>query len=244
VAAGAGLIATGSRGPWLAAAVGVLVTVGAIAIRRPDRRARLGVLALLGVVAAGGAWVLGGSMIKERFANLQRDVQTAEQKDDLITDTGIRVFRWTAAWRTFQADPIVGVGAGGFEAAARQQPEFKQAQIDRPKTARRLVRGHAHSTYLHTLATTGAIGGVLLALVMLVTLRAAWRNRLDHPWADGSLGVLIAWLVGAQFDCYQLNGHYFGLFAFLAAVTLPWRPPQIGVGRWATMPVRRGGDGA
>ena len=37
------------------------------------------------------------------------------------------------------------------------------------------------------------------------------------------LFALLCWIGGAQFDCYELNGHQLGLIAFIAALTLPGR---------------------
>jgi O-antigen ligase len=86
-----------------------------------------------------------------------------------------------------------------------------------------LSRDHAHSTYLHTLANQGAVGLGLLVLVLLALLRQCWRDRPDHPYSDGTLFALLCWIVGAQFDCYELNGHQLGLIAFIAGLTLPGR---------------------
>jgi O-antigen ligase len=86
-----------------------------------------------------------------------------------------------------------------------------------------LTRDHAHSTYMQTLAGQGAIGLALLVTVLIVIGRQCWRDRPDHPYSDGMLFALLCWIVGAQFDCYELNGHQLGLIALIAALTLPGR---------------------
>jgi hypothetical protein len=41
--------------------------------------------------------------------------------------------------------------------------------------------------------------------------------------------VLLGWLIGTQFDCFNLNGHLFGLLGLVMACTLPGRAPASGV---------------
>jgi O-antigen ligase len=86
-----------------------------------------------------------------------------------------------------------------------------------------LMRGHAHSTYLHNLASEGAVGLVLLLAVLLIIARQCLRDRADYPYSDAMFFVLLSWVIGAQFDCYELNGHQLGLLTMIAALTLPGR---------------------
>jgi O-antigen ligase len=88
---------------------------------------------------------------------------------------------------------------------------------------------HAHSMYLHEAATTGLIGTAIMLGTMVLCLRRLPRGTTGasgppgmsaHPYADGTLFVLAGWLIGALFDCYQLSGTMFGLFAFIAALCL------------------------
>jgi O-antigen ligase len=76
--------------------------------------------------------------------------------------------------------------------------------------------------YLHEAATTGLVGtALMLAALGLCLGRLRLRPGAPaHPYADGTLFVLAGWLVGALFDCYQLNGTMFGLFGFIAALGL------------------------
>jgi O-antigen ligase len=86
-----------------------------------------------------------------------------------------------------------------------------------------LTRDHAHSTYLQTLASQGVIGLVLLLGVLALTARQCWNDRRDHPYSDGMLFVVMCWVAGAPFDCYELNGHQLGLLSLVTALTLPGR---------------------
>ena len=59
---------------------------------------------------------------------------------------------------------------------------------------------------------------------MLVVLSRAYRDPPDHIFADGTFFALVAWLVGAAFDAYQLTGQMFGVFAFMCVAVIPMRP--------------------
>ncbi len=211
--AGVGLIFTGSRGPWLVAALVVPAQLLVTAIRRPATRRPALALAMTGVVAALAIWPVAETIVSTRVNKTVRDFRRAENHR-LNTDVGVRLASWQTAWDLFLTHPLAGIGAGGFrDAAAAGEYGDILPRSD-----------HAHSMYLHVLACTGAIGGALmLAVIGLAILRAA-RDPSDHQYADGNLFVLLAWLAGASFDVYQLMGQLFGLFAFLATITIPFRP--------------------
>ena len=99
----------------------------------------------------------------------------------------------------------------------------KKSKVRKPKKAKQLLRAHPHSVYLYVLACTGAIGGLFLLAVIVSLIRQCWRDPPNHLYADGAFIVLIGWLIGAGFDCYNLNGHMFGLVTMVVAVTLPGR---------------------
>lgn len=82
---------------------------------------------------------------------------------------------------------------------------------------------HAHSAYLHTLAGTGAIGLVLFLAILLIIAWQVWRDPKTHPYVDGTIGVFIVWIIGAQFDSYNLAGDLLGLLILLMTFTLPKR---------------------
>ncbi len=79
---------------------------------------------------------------------------------------------------------------------------------------------HAHSLYLHELATTGLVGLALAGSALgLIALRT-WRGSPTDAYAAGTFWAFVTWLVGAAFDCYELNGTMFGLFAVIASLAL------------------------
>jgi O-antigen ligase len=255
----AGLVATGSRGPWIAAAVSLLAALVVIPLRRPATRRPAAIAALLGAAAVIAIAALGHSIIQARFNDARIEIDRAVQHRMYWSSAGLRIALWDWAWQAWRSSPVTGVGAGDFRHAYEQLDDYQRAcaiareqglieevpgyelardagqDVTRLRGHRRgvrageahveyLTRDHAHSTYLHTLAGQGVIGAALLCAVLLVIARQCWRDRPDHPYSDAMLFVLMCWVVGAQFDCYELNGHQLGLLSFLAALTLPGRP--------------------
>jgi O-antigen ligase len=212
VAATGGLVFSGSRGPWISAAIAVPLGLVVTALRRPQTRRAALVLTASGLVCLAGAWFVAGDIVSTRVEQAVAEVRAAAA-GDYETDVGERFTRWSAAWAVFLDRPIAGAGGGGY-AHAREELGYGMAPTSDP---------HAHSLYLHELATAGAPGGLLLAAILALTIRRAARARADLPYADGTLYALAAWLIGAQFDCYQLAGNMFGLFTFIVALTLPQR---------------------
>lgn len=217
LAALGGLVLCGSRGPWIAAAVTIPPMLAWLTWRRAPRRG-LAIIALA-IVAAAAAWPVAGSMITRRAAQARDDLRTAAD-EQFASDVGRRIASWITAWRVFGGAPIAGVGAGGFEAAAADAGYGEYLVGAR----------HAHSTYLHALACTGVIGGALLGAVVAMACRRAWRAPPQGALSDGSFWALLAWLVAASFDAYQLAGQMFGVLALVVAVTHPCarRSPRAG----------------
>jgi O-antigen ligase len=129
---------------------------------------------------------------------------------DYNTDVGQRLARWSAALQVAIDRPLAGAGAGGYALAIDA--------LGYGALARR--NEHAHSTYLHEAATTGVVGLGLMLASFGLCLRRLPAGEAAAPYAGGTLFVLFGWLVGGLFDCYQLNGTMFGLFAFIAALGL------------------------
>ena len=215
IAASGGLVFSGSRGPWLAAAAALPLCVVTIAARRPATRRAALIVAAAGIVGAAAAWPFAGDYVKLRAGQAVEEVRAAwGETADYDSDTGKRLARWSAAWEVFRERPLAGSGAGGYGLAAGRLGYDAQ-----------LVRAdhHAHSVYLHELATTGFAGGIIVLAVVVLCVVRALSLAPAHPYADGTLFVLASWLIGAQFDCYQLNGTMFGLLTVVVALTLPAR---------------------
>lgn len=224
-----GLVYTGSRGPWLAAAVATPLLVLVTAIRRRHSAGFLYRAALVLVVALAAApagYMFGRGFVTERIEEATRQFNAARE-GDYSTDVGLRYGNWIWAWRFYTNAPILGIGPGDYREAVMTTPEYEGLVAREPNEARSFARAHPHSTYLYTLACSGTIGGIILASLMILVIRRAWLDPSDHVYVDGTLFAIVAWLVGAQFDAYQLAGTLFAVFGFFVALTLPHRPAAI-----------------
>ncbi len=213
-AATAGLVFTGSRGPWIAAAVVIPATVLVIAMRRPATRRAAVALAVGGLVAGAASWPWTGDFV--RFRVDQAVTQLASSSTDvadLDTEVGERLGRWIGAARIALDHPFAGTGAGGY-GHAMHKGEYAAVTAE---------THHAHSLYLHDAATLGLTGLGLTLVVLFACLRRAWSDRPRNRYGDGSFFVLAGWMIGALFDCYQFSGTMFGLFSVVIALTMPWR---------------------
>jgi O-antigen ligase len=92
---------------------------------------------------------------------------------------------WKVAVRSFADHPLIGVGAGGFQAEWLRERPFREGVRD------------AHSLYLETAAELGLVGLALLAL-LFGGVAAAARRAL--PAAAGSVATLAAWALHAGLD--------------------------------------------
>lgn len=168
-----GLVASFSRGSWLAVVASTIVLLFT-GQRRFVLRIWLAAIAAAAVieVISGGAIIgritsqIGGSFFDQRAA---------------LTLAGLLMF---------QAHPVVGVGPGGFGAAL----DHFGAQIPWLWD----YVGSAHNSYVHMAAETGAVGLVALlgffAGGLLVMMRAARRmHRSPQPGDDLHLMNALLW---------------------------------------------------
>ena len=213
-AATAGLVFTGSRSCWIAAAVAIPMTVLVIAIRRPATRRAAVALAVGGLVAGAASWPWTGDYVSFRIDQaVSQFASSSTDAADLDTEVGARLGRWLGAGRIALDHPFAGTGAGGY-GDAMLEGDYRDVTAE---------THHAHSLYLHDAATLGFTGLGFTLVVLLGCLRRAWLDAPRDRYGDGSFFVLAGWMIGALFDCYQFSGTMFGLFGMVIALTMPWR---------------------
>jgi putative inorganic carbon (HCO3(-)) transporter len=165
----AGIVASFSRGAWLAIAV-ALAFMGLI--WKPK-------LTVLGIVAAI-AFVLFGpplrqSLVLQRLSGGLSELPGLNVARVVPTDENWalveRLAHWQSAWYMFASRPWLGVGLGNYEVA---YPDFSL-----PRWQQAL--GHAHNVYLNVLAETGLIGLFAYIALMLSALgRAVYLGVRTH----------------------------------------------------------------
>ncbi|MHC4948496.1 MAG: O-antigen ligase family protein, partial [Planctomycetota bacterium] len=163
VAAAAGLVGSGARGPWLATLVSVPLVPLVIAIRRPGERRKVlvavAVALVVGAVAAPVAW----PAVRPRLETAAREYRAAREDGVYWTSVGLRPAMWSWAWTIWKQAPVAGIGAGGYREAVTELEDYRRAAARKRRKAEWMLRDHCHSIYLQALATTGAIGLALLA---------------------------------------------------------------------------------
>jgi len=222
----AGLIATESRGPWLAAACAIPLMLIVILIRRPQLRRTAAILIGVAIVTMLAAWPIVKGPVTSRIAIAADEARLARDQHYYATSVGSRIGMNRWAWAMFRAHPILGIGAGSYPKEQKANPDYQEGlRQTRTKSEQSfMTKQHPHSAYLYALACTGIIGAMILAALLGLALRQCALDRPDHLYADGTFFVLVSWIIGAAFECYNLNGHHLGLLAFVLTITLPRRP--------------------
>jgi len=185
----AGILFACERSAWLGALVGVLVLAVAMSWRQLAR-----CVVILMVISAL-AW-LTVPAVKTRL----QPIMTG-QEDVSIQ---VRLFLWQEATEICRDNPIAGVGIRRF-------PHFDIPEAIVP--GRSIDINHAHSNYLHILATTGTIGFLSFIWIWLAALITAWRTykagfnaglstqrRFDAATALGILGGVVSLAVAGIFE--------------------------------------------
>ena len=98
-----------------------------------------------------------------------------------------RVDLWKSAWRQYEANPVLGGGAGSFEQHWLADRPFEHKVRD------------AHSLYFETLSELGPVGLALLLLTLGVPVAAALVSR-RHPLVSAAFASYVAYLVHAGID--------------------------------------------
>ncbi len=222
----AGILATGTRGAWIAAAglIAISAAWGAWTALRANAwtvrgtLARGAVLALVLAVAGGGVWLTAGDTITRRYDKAREEISAAFRGDD-DSDTGARISMIYWATRAFGDRPISGVGTGGYRAWVEDRADGTN------------VHDHAHNAPLHIAATTGVVGLALAGYVVLVALRAGLARFPVTPGARGwnafdagPVFAIVGLLLAGLFDGVHLNTQTAAVLGLMLGLCPVWRP--------------------
>lgn len=207
-----GLLATGSRGGWIASAllcslVFVVAAVRAARLRRGCVSLTIGV-ALLVIVLASAAFVFRDA-ISARI-DLAREQMISAAGGDYEGTDGERLRLKRAALDAFAAHPIAGVGTGGFGVWDAERGGGTAG-----------VHGHAHDTLLHVAASNGAVGVVLLVAVAGVgVVRGLRWTRVEGlgSYAAGPVFALLGLVFTTPFDTLHVSGSAAAVTGFVLAL--------------------------
>ncbi len=217
----AALLATGTRGGWIAgfALVGSVMVI-AIFVHQKRRTllVGLGVLVLAGIAAGV---VLRGP-IASRVADARAEISAALNDGDYTTSTGARIAMAGWAVQAFADNPIKGVGAGGYQSWVENH--LQASGID---PADRSIHAHAHNAILHIAATTGFVGLAFAAAIMICAFWNAFSHlsrRTIGTYAAGPAFALLGLLFVSAFDVVHINAQSAAILGVLFALTPTFIP--------------------
>lgn len=244
----AALLATQSRGAWLAFAA----AAGAVIIGRSRRPGLLLALLLGGGATIGLAgafdWNLRQSesvqtdsalgIITQRFvdaatiANLS-DIGTIEVTDANFA-TLERLAHWQAAREMWRDHPWLGVGFGTY---AVIYPAYASGRWLDPL-------GHAHNYLLNIGAETGLIGIMGYLIFWIYAFKVIWSAvkssaGINRAIAIGCFGTLVHFHIHNLFDNLYVQGMYLYIALILAIISLIHHTPATGPDRTGTRGVQR-----
>lgn len=177
-----GLFASYSRGGWIGAVVGAL-TLALLGGRRSAAIAG-GVIVLGLLIGLLGVFSALPPVVVDRLGAITNNLRIFDAGAEPINDANFavveRMAHWQAAWRMWQAYPVLGIGPGSFNAA---YPEFFVGNWA-------ISQGHAHNYYLHILAEAGPLGlGFYLLLIGTIFAQALRLRRLHRQTVWGALAL-------------------------------------------------------
>jgi O-antigen ligase len=148
-------------------------------------------VALVGGVIIGTVW-LGGDRLAARIEQSRDEI--AADLDESRQNVSRKEI-WRVTWKMFAANPILGVGMGGYWAAV---PKFHDA-------SGRMTPQEAHNDYLELLASGGLVGVALAIWFAVVVFRRARENvgsrsRFRRAVVFGSLVGIAGVAVHSLFD--------------------------------------------
>ncbi len=212
-----------TRQSWLL--IPLLIVVWLWLMRKTLKR-KTWLLIASGLVATaimGALWM--PSSIKQGIDAGISDLQRYQVNQGDASSWGARLNMWRDAWTMFKQSPILGVGIGDYTLE-------RQRLIDAKLAREGYAYGHAHSVFMHFLATTGIIGFIGLIVGIFYLPLAAfykyWRHSntdQDRFYALGGITTIVAfaafgfsegWLVRNPF----VNDYALFVIVFMSSIAI------------------------
>jgi O-antigen ligase/polysaccharide polymerase Wzy-like membrane protein len=152
---------------------------------RLSRRAKIGVAAAIGALVVAGIVLADPAERFDEFKEPPAEFGTVDESHLTSTGSSGRWQLWSAAVDQWEDHPVLGDGAGSFEAWWAEHADISY------------VARSAHSVYLDALAELGPLGLILLLALLGVAAVAAWRRLAAAPADDVATVAAIAALVAA-----------------------------------------------
>jgi O-antigen ligase len=159
---------------------GGLVSAGFVLVAAPLVVGRWRARALAAIVVAAGVIVVYFGTVAST---------TAVHR---VTSSGTsgRSSLWKVGIKMFEANPILGVGSANFQPEAVR---YVQQTTDITRADLIVASPHVvHNTYLEAADDLGIPGLVMLLLILLASLRAAWQAAHRYQRAGDTAGELLS----------------------------------------------------
>ncbi len=161
-----GLIFCSERSAWFGAAIALLVVSFLVSYRAAIYTG------LLLIISTALGWLVL-PVVHERLASLlnwQADVSVST-----------RIILWDKAWQVFKQSPIFGVGIR----------HFPHLYIPQALQQGHLALDHAHSNYLHILATTGIVGICAYLYLWISALKISYLDQKNSNYGKLEQGIYL-----------------------------------------------------
>jgi O-antigen ligase len=177
------ILAAGARSAWITLSV-ILFAYGVLSWRRRARFSRplVAAVAVAGLLSVALLWASS-----ERFAaRIDNTIGAFSGSTATMQDAvSHRLWIWRGALNMIAANPLNGVGAGGFRYAF---PDYAAEGDPYVNAEPPISPFHSHQLWLEVLSESGAIGALGLAALLTLLLMAGLRapppaRRLMLPYA-------------------------------------------------------------
>ncbi|MBB1074566.1 O-antigen ligase family protein [Rhodoferax sp. 4810] len=161
------LVASQSRGVWVAFTV-TLFIIGSVVVIRYGRRVLWRGLLLGMICVAGISFAVGDFVIKRFNSDAATLVYLQSHQPHVLPNnsTGIRLNMLESGWKWWQQAPLVGHGPAAVASLIAREPAPLSEQPYK----------HLHNVLIDTLVRVGLIGAVLLQSLFVWVLLAAWQG--------------------------------------------------------------------
>jgi O-antigen ligase len=195
----------GSRSSWIAMIIGLVVTLVILFLTKPKKF--LGVLIIFIIlISVGIIFIFNNPDFTDSVINRVNTLENI-QSDRTYTS---RIVLNQKSIKLFQISPIIGVGAGRFR--------LETVPLDIPILLSHLPVSHfdtktSHNSYLGFLAENGLVGGLPLAILLLLLFIQGVRSCYIFS-SEGkywSIGIIVAFI--------QMSIHMWTIFALTGTST-------------------------
>ena len=198
-------ILSGTRGAYiaLAPAVALIGMLWIISKSGSLRQRVMRLCALLVVCTLGIGLALQNPALKHRVDAAVSDIHNYITGEDPHTSVGLRFQMWEASVKMWQKNPIIGSGLGDFGVDLQRMMETGESQISHHF-------GEAHSLYFEFLATTGALGFILVTLSMFLFPAYVFLKNLSRGNSHALLVAASGLLFILSFMVFALSQNWLG----------------------------------